>query len=98
VLPEVREAVALMPTTRRHREPYEGAGEPGERWLWAGVLLDALETLNGRGLDHGAVAQAEVRAWIGNATARGPGSFLWICEMLELEPAAVRRALDGRGH
>jgi hypothetical protein len=87
----------MSPAKRLHRhgDPHEAA--TGSAGLWAAVLLDALETLNGRGLDHGAVAQAQARHWFFESTEHGPGSFRWTCDVLGLEPAAVRRALE-RGH
>lgn len=56
-----------------------------ERALWASVLQMA-------GRDLIAPWGAEARAWFASEVV-APGSFVWVCQMLGLEPSALRRQL-----
>ena len=72
--------------------------KPPEWWLWKAVLADALALVAGQ---RSATSHEQLRAyvWIYVSTRRGLGSFPWVCEVLGLEPSAVRRAIgDERGH
>lgn len=67
-----------------------------ERALWIGVLVRALFDL--AGIDGVcerakiALLQSSALAWI-ESTRSDLGSFRWICNSLNLEPSAVRRAI-----
>ncbi len=55
--------------------------------LWSAVMTLALADLTATKplLEKGA------RAWFLSAS-RNPGSFIWVCDQLGLEPTAVKRA------
>ena len=63
-----------------------------EHRLWVAVLTDAVALLNRQvaGTQHECWG---AQAWIGSMQT-GPGSFQWVCAMLELDAAAVRRAIQ----
>lgn len=56
------------------------------RRLWAAVLERAILDLQ----EH--ATRAEAVAWI-SSNRRSVGSFQWICQQLDMDPASVRRAL-----
>jgi hypothetical protein len=66
----------------------------GERCLWTAVLLQAIEDCAGYGVGKRARPRAQyfARLWFKSAN-RDVGSFLWICDELELEPSSVRRRI-----
>jgi hypothetical protein len=55
-----------------------------ERQLWTAVLRLAFEDLENRKI------APRARFWF-NSSKTGPGSFLWVCENLELDPKSIRR-------
>ena len=66
--------------------------------LWLRVLSVSLADALGCGsaLPHGLKRgkdQAQALEWIGS-DYNTPGSFLWICHSLDLDPQAVRQALQ----
>ena len=71
--------------------------QQAERNLWASVLLLAVEDLHGRGGGEGhgtsreALAQDAAEWLFSNDTDEG--SFIWICRVLNLDFAVVRRVL-----
>lgn len=79
----------------------ERAWSPDER-LWLGVLEDAWRCLNGGGRQghrlshHGgdgltgrkARLAEEARLWFASPLT-GPGSYIWVCEMLRIEPGRI---------
>jgi hypothetical protein len=79
----------------------ERAAEPSpEKVLWAEVLLQAAESLQGRlmflGEDREAI-QREAAEWF-NSCSQEIGSFLWVCQALDLDPQTVRQAILRRGY
>ena len=56
-----------------------------EQTLWSSVLSLAIQDLSGPGL----VAKP-ARAWL-TSRSTSLGSFIWICDQLGLDPAAVRQ-------
>jgi hypothetical protein len=58
-----------------------------EAGLWVAVIDQAVEDLS-----HPNLCQAAVQ-WF-YSTARGPGSFRWACDHLDLNASAVRAALN----
>jgi hypothetical protein len=75
--------------------PPHFATVPAPRWsaeheLWAAVLADALALVSGE--MSGTATQFEQRAARRWLSARGEqiGGFAWVCQMLGLEPQAVR--------
>ena len=67
-----------------------------ERGLWAGVLIQAVKDLAGYGRVYKQRERARVqyfaRLWFADDN-REVGSFLWICDELELEPSWIRRKM-----
>ena len=65
----------------------------GLRMLWAAVLLRAMEDAAGHViLASGAEVphiMASARRWL-RGESRRPGSFVWVCEMFDLDPEKVR--------
>jgi hypothetical protein len=60
-----------------------------EKRLWAGVLLQAFKDLR----PGNNKAQQKAMRWFRSNTERA-GSFLWICYILDLNPARIRRGLS----
>jgi hypothetical protein len=58
-----------------------------EQTLWSSVLTQAIEDLSGPDL----IAKP-ARAWLTSKNTT-PGSLIWICDHLELDPAAVRQSV-----
>ena len=67
-----------------------------ERRLWAGVLIQAVKDLAGYIVVPNKRERARVqyfaRLWFASDN-RHVGSFLWICDELELEPSWIRRKM-----
>lgn len=73
------------------------------RQLWAEVLRVAVADARGEGyMPNGTrqvaaairtVTRDRAREWL-TSDEQQVGSFLWICSLLELEPSAVRKALQ----
>jgi hypothetical protein len=61
---------------------------PAERRLWAAVLCQAVCDLR----YHRSALQHFTRLWF-ESDKREPGSFLWVCELLELDASWLRRRL-----
>ena len=64
------------------------------RRLWAAVLSEAIAALKvwrngGKHVLEGRKAEA----WLMHAETGGPGSFEWVCCVLDLDPVAVRDRL-----
>ena len=55
-------------------------------FVWSADLTAAKESL-----------QRIARAWFLSSN-RDPGSFLWVCDRLDLEPTAVRHRVYSGGH
>lgn len=83
----------------------------GIRWpvaIWRAVLEQAVRDLLGepavwetRGLSETDIVnlrdalRAAAAAWVSD-DANEPRRFVWVCELLELEPDAVRRSIESR--
>ena len=67
-----------------------------ERRLWAGVLIQAIRDLAGYIVVPNQRERARVqyfaRLWFASDN-RDVGSFLWVCDELELEPSWIRRRM-----
>jgi len=65
-----------------------------ERRLWAGVLIQAIRDLAGYivvpNKRERARLQYHARVWF-TSDNRDVGSFLWVCDQIELEPPWIRR-------
>ena len=65
-----------------------------ERRLWAAVLIQAAKDVAGYGRVYNererAMVQYFARLWFTDDN-REVGSFLWICDQLEVEPSWIRR-------
>jgi hypothetical protein len=57
-----------------------------ERHLWAAVLDQAIEDLTDRRIRD----EVNVKAWF-TSNEYVPGSFLWICDQLDLDASTIRR-------
>jgi hypothetical protein len=64
-----------------------------ERHLWSAVLGQAIEDLTDS--RTGAGALHFTRLWFASDNCE-PGSFLWICDHLELDAKSIRREALGR--
>ena len=67
----------------------------GARKIWAAVLLRAVEDAAGCVVGVGSAMERErtiagARAWLRSDSAR-PGGFCWVCDMLGLDAAKIRR-------
>lgn len=66
-----------------------------EKSLWAGMLLRALNDAAGVQLmeskKYANLIQRDARAWFSSPRFT-TGSFLWICDVLNLDPDAVKRS------
>jgi len=56
-----------------------------EQTLWSSVLMQAIQDLSGPDF----VAKS-ARAWL-TSRSTSPGSLIWICDQLGLDPDAVRQ-------
>ena len=70
------------------------------RQLWLSVLTCAIKDALGMGVTdstkgpkHRVELQTAAQQWI-RSTWKRPGSFEWVCEFLELNPATIRQAVD----
>jgi hypothetical protein len=67
-----------------------------ERGLWAGVLIQAIKDCAGYSLGlnkrERAGVQYHARVWF-TSDNRNIGSFLWVCDQLEVEPSWIRRKM-----
>lgn len=72
-----------------------------ERRLWAGVLIQAVKDLAGYSLGlnkrERAGVQYHARVWF-TSDNRDVGSFLWVCDQLEVEPSWIRRRMAAQIH
>jgi hypothetical protein len=72
-----------------------------ERRLWAAVLIQAAKDVAGYTLVDNERERARVqyfaRLWFADDN-REVGSFLWICDELELEPSWIRRRMVAQIH
>jgi hypothetical protein len=75
-----------IPTTAETRAALPRSGI---RALMLGVLDDAIHSLS----SSQSLVRAAAELWITNPERRYVFSFVVICEMLELEPSAVRRSV-----
>jgi hypothetical protein len=66
----------------------QGSPIPAERRLWAAVLRQAVCDLG----YHRSTLQHFTQLWF-ESDKREPGSFLWVCELLELDASRLRRRL-----
>ena len=67
--------------------------------LWAAVLDQAIkDTLDDKGAPkgHESIIAESARAWF-SSKSQEQGSFLWICDVLGFDPAAVRDYVDYMG-
>ena len=69
-----------------------------EQSLWSACLYEAVQTYLGVGILAGHKDRSEVRTWFGECgtdESRGarPGSFEWVCLVLDIDPASFRRSL-----
>ncbi len=68
--------------------------------LWKEVLKkavdDAKEGPSEREIkDYIYCTKANAKEWI-KGKSEEPGSFIWVCDLLDLQPSAVRREIFGR--
>ena len=67
-----------------------------ERRLWAGVLIQPIKDLAGYGRVYNkrepARVQYHARVWF-TSDNREDGSYLWVCDQIELEPSWIRRKM-----
>lgn len=64
------------------------------RRLWAAVLAEAIATLKAwRNGGKQVLEGRKAEAWLMHAETSGPGSFEWVCCVLDLDPVAVRDRL-----
>jgi len=71
----------------------------GARRLLAAVLDRALKDAFGPGENRGAactIAERERAIEWFNDDGRGPGTFRWVCALLELDAGAVRHSMNRR--
>jgi hypothetical protein len=72
-----------------------------ERRLWAGVLVQAIRDCVGYIAAPNKRERARVqyfaRLWFADDN-REVGSFLWVCDQLELEPSWIRRRMAAQIH
>lgn len=66
------------------------------RVLWMAVLRQAMEDALSFRTDL-CIAE-EARLWFKNCRNCGIGSFLWVCDALDLEPDAIRKWLIDNGN
>lgn len=64
-----------------------------ERMLLASVLEEAITVLRGCGVQANENTLTEAKYYLFESVETGPFSFLWICEELDLNPQAVRKAI-----
>lgn len=64
------------------------------RRLWAAVLSEAIASLSAwRNKGKHVLEGRKAEAWLMHAETSGPGSFEWVCCVLDLDPVAVRDRL-----
>ena len=64
-----------------------------EKRLWAAVLLQAAKDVSGFTCERQrSLIQRRARAWFASNYYE-TGSYLWVCDLLELEPSWVRRRM-----
>ena len=64
------------------------------RRLWAAVLSEAIASLNAwRNKGKHVLEGRQAETWLLHAETCGPGSFGWVCCVLDLDPVAVRDRL-----
>jgi len=72
-----------------------------ERRLWAAVLIQAVRDVGGYGRFDSEPQRRRIqyfaRLWFASDN-RDVGSFLWICDELELEPSWIRRRMVAQIH
>ena len=56
------------------------------RALWSAVLIQAIRDLDGKYQSE----RFQAKQYVFFDADRGPGSFGWVCHMLDLDPEAVR--------
>jgi hypothetical protein len=61
--------------------------------LWLAVLEQAVKDARGSRRHHSIVREA--REWF-RSEDEDPGSFLWVCRILRLDPDVVRGAVEGK--
>jgi hypothetical protein len=59
------------------------------RKLWSAVMEQAIEDLSG---DNPRIQQAAVD-WFSNRQNDGVGSFVWVCQAIDLDPDSVRECI-----
>ena len=96
---------------RVRRQPYEDLGAEvvfwnrhrnamkPERNMWAQCLEEAVECVMGRAVGCGRIERQRIRAremrWFYGQNAE-PGSYLWICMVLNYDPDVIREELAKR--
>lgn len=72
----------------------------GEIGLWSAVLRQAIidfrrasKNSDPRIIEHANDYQYSARVWFGKTTDDGPGSFIWICKLLQLDPDEIREKI-----
>ena len=64
------------------------------RRLWAAVLSEAIAALKvWRNSGKHVLEGRKAETWLLHADTCGPGSFEWVCSVLDLDPVAVRDRL-----
>ena len=64
------------------------------RRLWAAVLSEAITALKAwRNGGKQVLEGRKAETWLLHADTCGPGSFEWVCSVLDLDPVAVRDRL-----
>jgi len=68
-----------------------------ERDLWSAVIMQAFDDMAAPALKSGSTGErirarncVNARAWLNSTRNNGVGSFLWVCESLDFDPAKIR--------
>ena len=88
--PEVQEAIAGEQIERNAWLAKSAENEACQD-LWQAVLEQAVKDARGTRRYHRIVKEA--REWF-RSEDENPGSFLWVCRILRLDPEAVRGAVE----
>jgi hypothetical protein len=63
-----------------------------ERELWTSVVLQAINDLIGTKGPHPLAIQKAAQRWF-ESTSQEPCAFLWVCNLLNLAPRKIQKAL-----
>jgi hypothetical protein len=97
--------MSFHPSTTRllneHQTQRGFASVAGERRLWRAIIQTAFQDLegvhvNGTPYERRAV-KVSAEQWF-KSDCEEPGTFLWVCSQLGLDPGAIRRRILELGH